>query len=855
MIGFLLQISGALFSSVTTGLFALVLVGALMFGNYGRDLPDHAALAIYEPASVSRVYSIEGDVIDEFASERRVFTPIEEIPPLVKEAFISAEDKEFYRHRGYNPTGMAKALLEVIQGGRLRGASTITQQVMKNFLLSSDRSAERKIKELILASRIENTLSKDEILELYLNEIFLGQNSYGVTAAALTYFNKPLEDLSLAEAAYLAALPKAPSTYHPTRQRSRAVSRRNFVLREMTENGYVTEAAANAAKSAPLLTVQSGDIPSGRSIRPPRGYFTDEIRRQISREIGEDQFLSGGFVVRATLDQVLQKASEEALRGGLEKYDRTRNVYRGPVGKIDPELLHSEDNWRDALSRLHMARDISGWFPAVVLDLTRNSAEIGISGVTTTDQPHVIPMSDLSWRPLKENGRAGPKAQVPADLLEVGDAIYVKPVEVDGEFSHWSLRQIPEVQGAFMAMDTNTGRVLAMQGGFSYQHSVFNRVTQALRQPGSSFKPFVYAAALDSGYFPSTILIDAPFSIETPEGIWQPENYTEKYYGPVPMRVGIVKSRNLMTVRLAQDVGMETVAEYAERFGVYDQMEPYLANSLGSKETTLYQMVAAYAMFANGGERVEPTLVDRIQDRWGKTTYRQDRRECTGCGQVDLDPGTAPAIVSERQRIIDRITAFQLTSMMLDVVERGTASSTVNLDFPVAGKTGTTNDSRDAWFIGFSPNIVAGCYIGYDQPQPMGRTATGSGMCGPVFKSFMEVAAERYGTPEFSPPVGGVFLKFHRCSGARLPESAEGEHVVEELFREGDEHAADELNKIGGGFGVGEDLLAGDCIENVQTIADALPDEETEMTTASEETDTTRENNASFGSLSSGGLY
>ncbi len=855
MIRFFLQMSGALFSGATTGLFALVLVGALMFGHYGRDLPDHAALATYAPASVSRVYSIEGDVIDEFASERRVFTPVEEIPALVKEAFISAEDKDFYRHRGYNPTGMAKAFLEVLQGGRLRGASTITQQVMKNFLLSSDRSAERKIKELILAARIESTLSKDEILELYLNEIFLGQNSYGVTAAALTYFNKPLEDLSLAEAAYLAALPKAPSTYHPTRQRDRALSRRNFVLREMAENGFVSQNAANAAKGEPLLTVQSGDIPSFRSVRPPRGYFTDEIRRQISQEIGEDRFLSGGFVVRATLDQVLQSASEKALREGLEKYDRARNVYRGPVGKIDPELLRSEESWRDALSRVELARDIAGWFPAVVLDLNRNSAEIGIAGIATTDQPHSLPMSDLSWFPLGSNGKAGPKAKVPTDLLETGDVIYVKPVSVDGAFSHWSLRQIPEVQGAFMAMDANTGRVLAMQGGFSYQHSVYNRATQAERQPGSSFKPFVYAAALDSGYFPSTILIDAPISIETPEGNWQPENYTEKYYGPVPMRVGIVKSRNLMTVRLAQDVGMDVVAEYAERFGVYDHMEPYLANSLGSKETTLYQMVAAYAMFANGGERVEPTMVDRIQDRWGRTTYRQDRRECTGCVLDDLDPGTAPAIVSERRRIIDRITAFQLTSMMLDVVERGTASSTVKLEFPVAGKTGTTNDSRDAWFIGFSPNIVAGCYIGYDQPRPMGRTATGSGMCGPVFNSFMKVAAERYGSSEFSVPVGGVFLKFHRCSGARLPETAEGEHVVEELFREGDEYAADELNKVGGGFGVGEDLLVGDCIESVQTVADALPGAVVGETTTVEETDSTSEDNASFGSLSSGGLY
>ena len=859
MIGFFVKATAALFSNASMGLLAMALAGAVLFGHYGRGLPDHAALATYTPASVSRVYSTDGSVIDEFAAERRFFTPIDDIPDLVKEAFISAEDKDFYRHRGYNPIGMAKAVLEMAQGGRLRGASTITQQVMKNFLLSSDRSAERKVKELILASRLENTLSKDKILELYLNEIFLGQNSYGVTAAALTYFNKPLDDLSVAEAAYLAALPKAPSTYHPTRQLDRAISRRNFVLREMAENGYVSPDVAEAAKTAPLLTVQSGDIPSFRSVRPPRGYFTDEIRRQISRQIGQDQFFSGGFVLRATLDPALQAAGAAALRDGLERYDRARGLYRGPIGRIDTGLLASENDWRQALSELDVARDIPGWSPAVVLNLTGQAAEVGIANVESLSRPHVIPMSDLTWSPLLSDGRTGRQATVPSDLFETGDVIYVKaiPSDDDEDSSNWSLRQIPEVQGAFMAMDAHTGRVLAMQGGFSYQHSVFNRATQALRQPGSSFKPFVYAAALDSGYYPSTILIDAPFAIETPEGIWEPENYSEKFYGPVPMRVGIVKSRNLMTVRLAQDVGMEIIAEYADRFGVYDDMEPYLANSLGAKETTLYKMVAAYAMFANGGERVEPTLVDRIQDRWGKTTYRQDRRNCVGCGEGDLAPGTAPTIVSERQRIIDRITAFQLTSMMLDVVERGTARHTVKLDFPVAGKTGTTNDSRDAWFIGFSSKIVAGCYMGYDEPRPMGKRATGSGMCGPVFDAFMEVAAESYGSSEFSVPSGGVFLKFDRCSGARLPSSASGEHVVQELFREGDQYAADELNTIGGGFGAGEDLLIDSCLETAETtVAEVEVPADTIIEDASNiRNEADEDEDASFGSLSSGGLY
>ena len=885
LVRFLLSICGAMFSTATTGLFALAAFGSAVFWLYGHDLPEHEQLAVYAPATVSRVYSTNGDVIDEFASERRIYTPIEEIPPLVKDAFVSAEDKEFYRHKGYDPIGMAKALVQALQGRKLRGASTITQQVMKNFLLTRDRSAERKIKELILATRIENTLTKDEILQLYLNEIFLGQNTYGVTAAAMTYFAKPLEELAVHEAAYLAGLPKAPSEYHPVHQRERAIARRNFVLKEMAENQYISQAEAAIAREKPLRTVQSGDIPSIRSERPPSGYFTDEIRRQLSRSFGESTFHSGGLVVRATKDPILQKAAETALRRGLERFDRNRNVFRGPVAKIDPEHLGTEENWRKALEGVTIARDIDGWHPAVVLDLSRDSATIGVADVHDMEVvpdhgPDTIPMSELAWKPLKTNGRPGPKAKVPGELLDVGDVIFVKAMTENGLFSHWSLRQVPEIQGAFMAMDANSGRVLAMQGGFSYQHSVFNRATQALRQPGSSFKPFVYAAALDSGFFPSTILIDAPFRIETPEGIWEPKNYSGEYFGPVPMRVGIIRSRNLMTVRLARDVGMETVANYAERFGVYDDLEPYLANSLGAKETTLYRMVAAYAMFANGGERVEPTLVDRVQDRWGTTIYRQDNRDCLGCRQSFLEPGTAPEINNERQRIMDRITAYQLTSMMLDAVRIGTGRGTIKLDFPVAGKTGTTNESKDTWFIGFTPNIVAGCYIGYDQPRSLGKKVTGAGTCGPVFTDFMTIAGERFGGQDFRVPPGGVFHKFDRFSGVRLSDDAEGENVVEELFRLDDAHAAIDPVVIDGGFAVGEDLLlvtgvklpdpdddqAGTPGDSTPANAHAAAGAGADVTVVTGRQDRagdgaeddaleSDQGNASFGSLSSGGLY
>jgi penicillin-binding protein 1A len=591
----ILSFFGFLFSLLTLAVVAMVIgVGAILW-VYSRGLPGHEELADYAPPTISRIYSSEGQLIDEFARERRLFVPSAEIPDLVKQAFISAEDKSFYTHKGYDPRAIAVAFYEAVRtrGQTVRGASTITQQVMKNFLLSGDRTGERKVKEIILASRIERTLTKEQILELYLNEIFLGQNSYGVAAAARTYFNKTLEELTLPEVAYLASLPKAPSDYHPVRQREQAIDRRNYVLREMRENGYITEAAYAAAREAPLETVQSGEIQSPRSTRPPRDYFTDEIRRQLSQDYSEEEFFTGGLSIQATMDPVLQEAAATALRRGLESYDRNLGRWHGVRAKLDPALLMDEETWRNALAETVFPRDIAGWEVAVVLGFDGGDALIGIDGIEVSGADR-IPASDVKWV------RSGSLD----DLLEVGDIVHVEPVRADdGTLQHWSLRQVPRVQGAFMAMDVDTGRVLAMQGGFSYQASVFNRATQADRQPGSAFKPFVYAAALDSGYSPATIVIDAPIAVETAQGIWRPKNASNKFYGPAPLRTGIERSRNLMTVRLARDVGMDTVAYYAERFGVYDHMGRYLSNALGSDETTLFRMVAAYSMMANGGER------------------------------------------------------------------------------------------------------------------------------------------------------------------------------------------------------------------------------------------------------------
>ncbi len=832
------------------GLALIALSIGAVFYMYGQDLPSHESLAQYKPPTISRIYSREGRIIDEFAKERRLFVPADEIPDLVKYAFISAEDKNFYSHNGYDARGIAAAAVEAVKSGgsNVRGASTITQQVMKNFLLSGDRRAERKIKEIILATRLEETLDKDSILELYMNEIFLGQNSYGVAAAAQTYFNKSLTELAPHEAAMLASMPKAPSDYHPVRRKKRLTQRRDFVLKEMAENGYISAAEYESEVALPLRSVQNGDFDSFKNALPPRDYFTDEIRRQLSLDFGEDEFFSGGMAVRATIDPEMQLIAAQALQRALEKYDRSRGVWRGTGKTLPEDVLGEEAEWRAALAEINISRDVvlvNTWHPAVVLNVGKNSARIGIEGVDETSEGHFIGAKDVTWaRKQLSDGKLGRKAKTPADLIAVGDVVLVRAItNDDGDFARWSLRQVPEVQGGFMAMDVNTGRVIAMQGGFSYQDSVFNRATQAKRQPGSSFKPFVYASALDSGYTPATIVIDAPIEIDTPQGLWRPRNSSNKFYGPTPLRTGIERSRNLMTIRLAQEVGMDVVANYAERFGVYDNMGLFLANSLGSEETTLFKMVAAYAMFANGGERVEPTLVDRVQDRYGKTIYRHDQRSCTDCERPDIAITRGPRIVSNRERVMDAITAYQLTSMMRGVVERGTASAAINLPVPVAGKTGTTNEARDVWFVGFTNSIVAGCYIGHDRPRPLGKGTYGGNTCGPVFQEFMKEAIDKYGAGKFRVPTGGHFIKIDRFTGARLDDNANGETVVAEYFRDGEEPIFGIT--YDGGFAMGQ---------NLPLFDEANGPVGTQVTTSTGKK-TVVGPKATFGTLSSGGLY
>ncbi|MEO1688204.1 MAG: PBP1A family penicillin-binding protein, partial [Pseudomonadota bacterium] len=811
-------------------IMGLGLMGAVLWA-YGRDLPDHESLARYQPATISRVYDGEGRILAEYFTERRIFAPIDEIPDLVKNAFISAEDRGFYDHAGFDALGIVSAVVDYAQGGRLRGASTITQQVMKNFLLTNERSFERKIREIILATRIEQVLSKDQILELYLNEIYLGARAYGVAAAALNYFGKPLEELTAAEAAYLAALPKAPSSLHPVKNREEALERRRYVLGQMLRNGHLDRAAHDAAVDAPLATVLDGSLEPVVAQVPPRDYFSEEIRRRLPTRLtginatlpedeaplereGRDLLLEGGLAIRATIEPEMQAAAGVALRRRLEAWDRERGGWRGPLARLEAEALADEAAWRDALARTEAPRDIPGWRPAVVLEVGDRSARIGIEGVEEDADGHFIPMRDVRWaREARRGGGRGPEPRRPSDVWEVGDVVLVTAIyEGEGDdrtFDRWSLRQPPRLQGAFMAMDPVTGRVLALQGGFSYGASVFNRATQALRQPGSSFKPFVYAAALDNGFTPSSVILDAPVVIDTGgRELWRPMNASDRFYGPTPMRTGVEQSRNVMTVRLAQTLGMDKVADYAERFGVYENMPQHLSYSLGAGETTLFQMVAAYAMFANGGLRVEPTLVDRVQDRRGRTIYRHDPRLCIGCDEPfpegalsDETPWPAPVA----RRIMDPVTAFQLVSMMKGVVERGTATRLQALGFPLAGKTGTTNDARDAWFIGFTPNLVAGCWIGYDEPEPMGRGAFGGTLCAPVFQEFMETAMRDRPKQDFAAPEGAVMVKIDRGSGRRLSDDASGRYVSVEAFRPGEAPAVGEYaggEVIGATFGV-----------------------------------------------------
>ena len=754
-----------------TGAIVFV-VGALgaaaVVWKYEQELPDYTQLKNYEPPVMTRVHAGDGSVLAEYSHERRLYLPSSAIPALVKEAFISAEDKTFYTHAGVDPEGIVRALLVQVEGGHMQGASTITQQVAKNFLLTNERSFDRKIKEALLSFRIEGAYSKEKILELYLNEIYLGLGNYGVAAAALNYYGKSVHELTVAEVAYLAALPKGPNNYHPFTHREKALDRRNYVIDRMVENGYVSKADGDKAKQQPL-----GVNP--RVLSPNTyysGFFAEEVRRELGDKFGEKKLYEGGLSVRTTLDPKMQALARKALVDGLVRYDEAHG-FRGPMRHIE-----TAGDWGPPLAEVQALGDVKPWRLAVVLEMNGNDAQVGLQPRRDPDgrvnrdrETATLVQTGLHWS--KGTGRNG---------LTAGDVVYAEPV--DGKPGQMRLRQIPEVGGGIVAMDPYTGRVFAMVGGFSFDQSNFNRATQAMRQPGSSFKPIVYATALDNGYTPSSIVLDEPISIDQGPGlgVWSPQNFEGKSGGPHTLRYGIEHSINQMTVRLARDVGMPLIAEYAKRFGIYEDLPPYLSFSLGAGETTLMKMTTAYSMLANGGRKIKSTLIDRIQDRWGHTIYRHDERACQNCNEpkfVADEP--EPTLVDKREQVLDPLTAYQITSIMEGVIQRGTGQVIRSVGKHLAGKTGTTNDAKDLWFVGFSPDLAVGVFMGYDRPRSLGDSAQAALYTAPIFRDFMAMALKNKPDIPFRVPPGIKLISVDARSGQR----SSGGGSILEAFKPG----------------------------------------------------------------------
>ena len=791
MLRYLATVAGVL---VTIALLALGgVVGVLWY--YGRGLPDYDQLAVYEPAVSTRLHAGDGRLVAEYATQKRVFVPIAAIPPLVIQAFLASEDKNFYSHSGVDPMGIIRAAINNLkhagEGKRPGGGSTITQQVAKNFLLGNEVSIARKAKEAILAFRIENAYSKDRILELYLNEIYLGIGAYGVAAAAQVYFGKSLEELTIGEAAYIAGLPKAPNNYHPVRRPEAAKARRDYVIGRMLEDGYIDQAHAEAAYREPLAMAKRGEPEVVGA-----DYFAEEVRREIAQRYGEKALYEGGLSVRTSLDPKLQAWAEKTLRDGLSAYDR-RHGWRGPMHHLEPG-----PGLEKRLAQLPPVpglpnNSLQRWRLAAVAAVEPNGVEL----VFSDGKRGWMPLAEMTWARAQRDEGLGPAVKSPRDVVAPGDVVAVEAVPDEpppapaktakGKAApqpvavvpkdprpQFRLRQIPEVGGAIVAMDPHTGRVLAMVGGWSYELSQFNRATQALRQPGSAFKPFVYATAMDNGFTPASIVLDAPFVLSIPgQPDWRPENYSQKYYGPSTLRTGIALSRNLMTVRLANAIGMDKVVDTAIRMGVVDRLEPYLPMALGAGETTVLRMTAAYSEFVDGGKKVTPTLIDRVQDRRGRTIFRHDNRQCQGCSAERWELQPPPVLPDVREQVLDPATAYQVVSMLEGVVKYGTGAAIAQLGRPLAGKTGTTNDSNDTWFVGFSPDLAVGVYVGFDTPRSLGKRETGASAAAPIFKEFMRQALADKPARPFRIPPGIQLVRIDQETGR--PDVISGKMIFE----------------------------------------------------------------------------
>ena len=734
---------------VTFASFSLILIIIVLsiLWNFSSNIPDYKFLKSYKPPVSSKMYSGNGELVADFSSEKRIFVPYSSIPQNVINAFLSAEDKNFFSHPGVDAKGVLRAVINnignILTSKRLEGASTITQQVAKNFLLSNEVSLNRKIKEAILAFRIERALSKERILELYLNQIYLGSGAYGVAAASLEYFDKSIKELDYVEAALLAALPKAPSKYNPYRNIELAKFRRDLVLKNLFDNKFINQNEYQDYKSQNIELKKTKKI-----FLEDAQYYIEDVRKSVIEILSYDKIYKQGFNINTPIDLELQKIATISLREGLIEYDR-RKGWRGP-------LLNKKYNnkWNKNLEDYKLEKSID-WKLAIVKKINQFSAEIE----TNEKYKGIIEYKDISWTKKEFT-----------ELLKVGDVIYVKK-KSDGKFT---LEQIPKINGGIVVMNPYTGRVLAISGGFSFRNSEFNRASQALRQPGSAFKPFVYALALENNFTPSSLVLDAPLVLDQGSDLkmWKPENYGKKFYGPSTLRVGLEKSRNLMTVRIAQKLGIDNVANFSKDLGIYENPEPLLSISLGSAETTLLKLTSAYSAFVNGGKLVSPILIDRIQDSEGNTIVNNEKRTCLNCQNISFTGTDYPKIKDDYKQVFSSQTAYQVTSFLEGVIKRGTGKKLKNLKLNIAGKTGTTNENTDTWFIGFTSDLVIGVYVGMDNPQPLGKFETGSKTALPIFKKFIESAVKKSDARPFKVSNGITMMVVDPSTGQKAKFSS-----------------------------------------------------------------------------------
>jgi len=744
-----------IFFSLILVVFLLSIISILWI--YSNKLPDYKYLENYKPPVSSKVYSGNGVLVSDFSAEKRIFVPFESIPNVVTNAFLSAEDKNFFKHPGVDAKGVIRAfknnVFNLLNSKRLEGASTITQQVAKNFLLNNEVSIDRKVKEAILAFRIERTLSKERILELYLNQIYLGEGSYGIASASLRYFDKSINELNYSEAALLAALPKAPSKYNPYKNKKLAKFRRNLVVNNLLENSYIDRKQYNKIIKSEIKLRKRKRIYFEDS-----RYFVEEVRKKVINDYGFDKVYKQGFNIKTPIDLNLQNIATKALRKGLEKYDKRRG-WRGP-------LLNKKINsdWKKGLEKFNIEKSI-GWEIAIVKRVDKFETVIE----TTGNKVGIINHEDINWTRKNLN-----------EIFKIGDLIYVKRKNE----GNYSLKQLPLANGAIVVMDPYSGRVLAMSGGFSFKKSEFNRTTQALRQPGSAFKPFIYALALENNFTPSTLILDAPIVLDQGNDLkmWKPENYGKKFYGSSTLRTGVEKSRNLMTVRVAQELGIDKIITFSKKLKIYEDPDELMSISLGSAETTLLKITTAYCSFVNGGKLVDPIIIDRIQDSEGNTIFKNEKRICDNCDQISFNGTKIPKIKNNFKKIFSSQTAYQMTSILEGVIKRGTGRGLRDLNLQIAGKTGTTNKNTDAWFIGFTSNLVIGVYVGHDSPKSLGKIETGSRAAMPIFKEFVKNAINNYEARPFKVAKGIKMMVVDSVTGKK--EDFGSKKTIIESFKE-----------------------------------------------------------------------